>query len=208
VTVTSARFANVAFSDGSLLHGWIQRLGKGQPIAVPQGTRRYFISLQEAGQICLLAGVLGHEGHVLIPRLDATVDLRELSDIARAFIRAHGFRPTEYLNESEAAAALPTQRDAGCYPLLLTPLDTSGEKPYEEFVGDGEEATETGLEHFDAVRAAPLDPTHAEAAMEMFRSAIGDAGVAVTKQDLVAVLSAAIPQFRHIETGRSLDDRL
>ena len=151
---------------------------------------------------------MGHADHVLIPRLEPTSDLRELAEIARTFIRAHGFDPTEYLDDRQAIAAVETQGDAGSYPLLLTPLDTSGEKPYEEFVGDGEIVDETSLGHLRAIRATLLDPALAAAAMDLFRRAVGDAGVAVTKGELVAVLSAVIPQFRHIETGRILDDRV
>lgn len=208
LTVTSARFANVAFSDGSLLYSWGHRLAKQQPIAVPADTRRYFISAREAGQICLLAGVIGEAGQVFIPRLDAGVDLRELSGIARAFLEAHGYRPVDFQDEREAMAAVARLRAVGEYPLLLTPLDTSGEKAYEEFVGEGEQAIEIGLEHLQAVRAAALDPVASRHALETFRRAIADEAVPMAKSDVVALLSAAIPQFRHAETGRSLDDRL
>jgi FlaA1/EpsC-like NDP-sugar epimerase len=208
VGVTSARFANVAFSDGSLLYGWTERLAKGQPIAVPGDTRRYFVSGHEAGHICLLAGVVGSPGHVLIPRPNAGLDLCELSEIACRFLEAHNYRSIPFSDEKEATAQVQSLRDSGCYPLLVTPLDTSGEKPYEEFIGTGEEAIEIGLDHLQAVRPPPLDRSAAGAAIETFRRAIADPGFRMTKHDVVAVLSAAIPHFRHSETGKSLDGRL
>ncbi|MGE5361136.1 MAG: polysaccharide biosynthesis protein [Bacteroidales bacterium] len=208
LTATSARFANVAFSDGSLLHGWGQRLAKRQPIAVPRDTRRYFISAQEAGQICLLAGVVGRPRQLLIPRLDAAVDLRDLGQIACAYLEAHGYRAAPYADEGQAMNDVGSLRDAGAYPVLHTALDTSGEKPYEEFVGAGEQAIDIGMEQLQGVRATPLDGAAVAEALGTFRRAIADPTAALTKQDVVAILGSVIPHFSHVETGRSLDDRL
>ena len=103
----SARFANVAFSDGSLLDGFLKRLQKRQPLAVPRQTRRYFISLVEAGQICLLAAFSAPHRHTLVPRLDPAADLHDLQDVAEAVLRCAGFEPALYHDEAEARTRVP-----------------------------------------------------------------------------------------------------
>ncbi|GEM_PF-250307 len=224
-TVSSARFANVAFSDGSLLYGWIQRLAKNQPIPVPESTKRFFISLEEAGHICVLASVLGMRGDIVIPNLDPADDLVELAPIAVRFIEANGLKPREYRDEREAVANVEEDRSRGFYPLLITPLDTSGEKPYEEFVGDGETSADIGFRTVQAVRYSPAPANTVRRFLAFAESAIsdpnlpltpsetegGEGGVTsalVSKEVIVDQLRAAIPQFEHAETGKSLDGRL
>jgi FlaA1/EpsC-like NDP-sugar epimerase len=205
--VTSARFANVAFSDGSLLFGWTQRVAKRQPIPCPQGAGRYFVSLEEAGQICLLAGAVGDSQKILIPTLDAGRDLVELTQVARRFIAHLGFLPKEYLDEEEAKANVARDVEAGKYPLLLTPLDTDGEKSFEEFVAEGEKLESIGLPHLRAVVPIPSEPAPLLAFIAAFERAVGDSGVPTSKQDVIAAVSSVVPEFRHAHTGRSLDDR-
>jgi FlaA1/EpsC-like NDP-sugar epimerase len=207
MTAASARFANVAFSDGSLLHGWIKRMEKKQPVPVPVETRRFFISLEESGHICLLSGVLGEDGRIMIPRLNE-VELKELVPIAREFIFSRGFRCREYDDEQLAIDSVGKDMAEGFYPLLLTPLDTSGEKPFEEFVGEGEQAMEIGMKELLAVAYAPPE----EGSIERF---IHDAGEyvstweqGVSKGEIVEAMARVIPQLRHAETGKCLDERL
>jgi FlaA1/EpsC-like NDP-sugar epimerase len=204
----SARFANVAFSDGSLLHGWIQRLAKAQPMAVPTSTRRYFISLEESGQLCMLASVFGQHGQVFIPKLDPAVDLVELDVIARAFLAAQNLTAREYSDERSAAAAVATDLAEGRYPLVLTTLNTSGEKPYEEFVGCGEKVIEVGMEHLQAIDYVAPPVGSVDSVLRAAEDAILRPSVAFGKQALVAALKVVIPKFQHVETGRSLDERL
>lgn len=150
--VTSARFANVAFSNGSLLQSFENRLARREPIACPQGIRRYFVSLEESGEICTLAGLLIEDGHIAVPRLDPETNLVPLQGIAERFIAHHGYEPAPFEDEEEAKAKCTEEIAAGRWPLILTRGDTAGEKPYEEFVAEGERAEPTGLSAIDAIR--------------------------------------------------------
>jgi FlaA1/EpsC-like NDP-sugar epimerase len=205
-TVTSARFANVAFSNGSLLQAWLRRLALGQPLAVPRETRRYFVTLREAGEICLLASTLGDAGEIFIPRLDPLKHLQLLDDVARRVIELHGFVGAPFEDEGEARQAVASHAKSGRWPLLLTPLDTGGEKPYEEFVGDGERAHDVGLAQLRAVRhtGGPLDP----AFIPGLRRVINDAGTATSKAALASAIASVIPSFRHADSGKHLDQRM
>ena len=205
--VTSARFANVAFSNGSLLQSWLRRLELGQPLAVPRNTRRYFLTQREAGEICLLAALLAGNGEILVPRLDPATELRLLDRLAVEVLALHGFAAEPFTDESEAKRDLARLRAERRWPLLLTPQDTSGEKPYEEFIGEGERAVEIGLEGALAVALAdelPFDPE----LIEQLSRLVESADAATSKAQIVATLATAIPNFRHIETGKSLDGRL
>lgn len=206
-SVTSARFANVAFSDGSLLHGWIKRIEKKQPIPVPVETRRYFISLEESGQICLLAGVLGYNGQIIIPRLNVE-ELKELVPIAKEFITSKGFKPKEYIDELHAIENIENDMSEGFYPLLLTPLDTSGEKPFEEFVGEGEETVEIGMQQLLAVHYVPPEKRSIEKLLNTVAELTSSVERSVSKGEIVKAMARVIPQLRHIETGKYLDERL
>lgn len=115
--------------------------GKGarlKPFTVPRCTRRYFITLPESAHICLLASICAPHRHLLIPRLDAANDLRDLQSLAEAVLRYHEFEPRVYEDEMEARTRVQSDLEKGRYPLLVTELNTDGEKPYEEFVGEGE----------------------------------------------------------------------
>src|ERR1700733_5562531 len=140
-SATSTRFANVAFSNGSLLQGFLYRLARRQPLAVPREVRRYFVSPGEAAEICLLSAGAGEHGHITFPRLDPNEHLRPLVDIAVALLEHLGLKPSFYEDEAKACAATETELKRDAYPVLLTPLDTSGEKPYEEFVAIDEKPT-------------------------------------------------------------------
>jgi FlaA1/EpsC-like NDP-sugar epimerase len=207
--VTSARFANVAFSDGSLLHSFRQRLEKQQPLAAPTSTQRYFVSLRESGQICLLASILAPAQHIFIPRLDPASDLHLLEDIAAQFLKLHNLKPKPYTDETAASANLPADTARGEYPLLLTPLDTSGEKPYEEFIGQGEQAIEVNLKSLLAIpfKASADSLAHLSAFMQQLETALNDPAAPFDKTQAIRAIKQILPEFSHIETGRTLDDR-
>ena len=205
--VTSARFANVAFSDGSLLFGWTHRFAKRQPIACPEGARRYFISSEEAGHICLLASTVAHDGQVVVPDLDPERDLIELAVVARRFIDHLGFRPKEYRSEDEARASVTRDMARGEYPLLLTALDTDGEKPFEEFVSEGELEVSIGLPHLKAVVPPRVDEGPLRSLVESIVTALSDARTPITKEEIIAAIGDVLPEFQHAQTGLSLDDR-
>jgi FlaA1/EpsC-like NDP-sugar epimerase len=204
---TSARFANVAFSEGSLLQGWVNRLAKHQPLAAPEDTRRYFVSVEEAGHICMLAALCQRDKRILVPRLHPESDLRRLQDVAESLLRALGLEPTLYRDEREAVLSVRRDLAVGRYPILLTPLDTSGEKAYEEFIGAGEEAEEAGLQALHAVRYAPLAvPNELPPLVAALSRLIGDPAAAVSKSSIVQMVANVLPELRHVETHHEFCD--
>jgi FlaA1/EpsC-like NDP-sugar epimerase len=206
---TSARFANVAFSNGSLLQGWELRLAKGQPLSVPRDSRRYFVSQRESGQLCLLASAYADHGHIVVPRLDPDVHLRKLEEIARDYLRHRGFDPIDCTDLEWASANVEALSKGGKYPLLLTPLDTEGEKPFEEFVGTGERAVDIGLRELagipyqeEVATARALDRFLAEV-----RRYIAEPLLATEKETLLALVASVVAEFRHATHTHRLDDR-
>ncbi|HYH38483.1 MAG TPA: polysaccharide biosynthesis protein [Azospirillum sp.] len=204
---TSARFANVAFSDGSLLHGFFQRLQKRQPLAVPQDTRRYFVSQEEAGHICLLAAFRAPHRTIIVPDLMPETHLRDLSGIAKGFLTCFGLKAELYENERAACQNVDQDMAMGRYPVLLTARDTSGEKPYEEFVGDDETMIDLGFGTLRGVGYTAAPPGSVERLLAMLESVLhGEA--TFDKAAALERIAAVVPHFRHIETGRNLDQRL
>ena len=205
-SVTSTRFANVAFSNGSLLQGFLYRLARRQPLAVPREVRRYFVSPREAAEICLLTAAAGAPGHITFPRLDPNEHLRPLVDIAVSLLQKLGLEASFYEHEAKACAAIDTELKRGHYPLLLTPLDTSGEKPYEEFVATDEAPASSQFAALGAVRyvppSIPLEP-----AMMFLEQITSSATLKLDKSDIARHVASIVPGFKHVETGRNLDDR-
>ncbi|CBS91506.1 polysaccharide biosynthesis protein [Azospirillum lipoferum] len=204
---TSARFANVAFSDGSLLHGFFQRMLKRQPLAVPQETRRYFVSPEEAGHICLLAAFRAPHRTIIVPDLMPETHLRDLSDIAKAFLARFGLKAEFYEDERSACQIVDHDMAVGRYPVLITARDTSGEKPYEEFVGNDETIIDLGFDALRGVSYTSAPPKSVERLLVMLESVL-HGGAAFDKAMALERISAVVPHFRHIETGRNLDQRL
>jgi FlaA1/EpsC-like NDP-sugar epimerase len=209
--VNTARFANVAFSNGSLLQGFEHRLARGEPLACPRDIRRFFVSLEESGEICTLASVLAPHAHIAIPRLDPAVNLVELTRIAEAFLRHHGLEPEFFEDEREACQRVAQCRARGRWPLILTPPDTAGEKPYEEFVGVGETTAEIGLRELLAVPWTGIAPGVAfdDILAELSDLVTGVNRSPMTKDTLKALIGRIEPAFleRHIESARNLDQR-
>jgi hypothetical protein len=206
-TSCTARFANVAFSNGSLLQGFLYRLSKAQPLAVPRDTRRYFVSQEESGEICSLSALLGADGQVLFPVLDPQSQLQLLEDVAHRVLGHVGLTAEIFDNEDEARAALPSLAVKKRWPLLLTPLDTSGEKPFEEFVGLGEDQVISGMITLGAVTHVPSKAL-ADGVLAMLTDAVARVDGELDKAAIVAAIESAIPNFSHRETGKNLDDRL
>lgn len=205
--VTAARFANVAFSDGSLPWGFLQRLEKGQPLAAPGDVRRYLLSPREAGQLCLLAALACPSRHLLIPVLDPVDDLVSFTDIAVATLRACDLAPAWFDDAELARQAVGVERARGRYPVLVTTSDTSGEKEIEEFVAAGEQEVDLGLAAARAVAGGAVDVALLGSVLRGIEQAIADAG-SVQKADLVALLTRVVPALAHKETGISLDGKM
>jgi FlaA1/EpsC-like NDP-sugar epimerase len=204
--VTTARFANVAFSDGSLPWAFLRRLEKGQALAAPEKVRRYFVSLKEAGQLCLLASTLCPNGHVLVPKMDPERDGFSFVEIAQAVLEHHGLSPHIYRSEAQARGAIAACLEAGEYPLLLTAADTSGEKLMETFVAAGEEAANVGLKAFMGIKGEALSPEALVALLAMVDEACrgGDQPEMGT---LIEAMNRCVPALEHT-AGKSLDDRM
>ena len=202
---TTARFANVAFSAGSLLESWLYRYEKGQAMAVPRDVKRYFVSEAEAGELCTLAAVLGPVGHVLVPTLDPSEDLRPMVDVLTDVLAVWGRVPRIVADEAEARAIEPGRFD---WPVLITLADTAGEKPYEEFIGRGERAEATRFTALRAILAARPESDVVDEVVAQIVEWCASPPSGLGKKDIAACLARAIPELSHIESFKSLDQRM
>jgi len=203
---TAARFANVAYSSGSLLESYLQRFAAGQALAAPRDTRRYFISARDAARICLLGEATLAGGQIAIPRFDPTSGAVELADTAAAFLAARGHRAV-FVETPEAAAALERQSGPN-YPVLLTPRDTAGEKEVEVFQGAGELLGDARLSALAALTPAPVDAQRLAAALAELAAYVSGERAAASLADLEAGFAGVLPQFRHVAAAATLDDRV
>lgn len=213
--ISSARFANVAFSNGSLLQAWQNRLAARQPLACPEQTRRFFVSLEESGHLCTLAGLLGGDHALTVPALDPAENLVLLTDVVQKFLEFHGL--TAYLtrDQAEATARVEELAGTGQWPVLRTPLDTAGEKPYEEFVGASETLSDS---RFSALREVgyvpPADPAaFGELVAELrslFETGGGTTQNTVTDDHVMQLIARVEPSFAetHRASAKSLDQRM
>lgn len=210
---TSARFANVAFSNGSLLQAFEHRLARGDAMAVPRDTRRYFVSLAESGQICAIASAVAPGQTIVIPRLDPEEHLVPLQEIAERFLHRNGLAPAYYEDEAAACANVEAERRQGRWPLLITPLDTAGEKPYEEFVTEDEEIAEIGLPNLQAVRYLAAERAEIDGALseiDQFLNPGSQSDGSLDKDRLKAIIARVEPRFlaTHRDSAANLDQRL
>jgi FlaA1/EpsC-like NDP-sugar epimerase len=202
----AARFANVAYSSGSLLESFIQRFAAGQPLAAPKDTRRYFISAREAARICLVAQLACPTRRIAVPKFDSAGEAVELADAAAAFLRRHGREPA--FVESVEAADEVSRRSNLAYPVLLTPRDTAGEKEIEVFKGEGETTEDLGLAALEALAPAPIAADALDAALANLEAMVRGERAAPTLADLEAVIGAVLPGFHHVASDARLDDRI
>jgi FlaA1/EpsC-like NDP-sugar epimerase len=205
---TSARFANVAFSAGSLLAGWRARIEKGQPIAVPRDTRRYFVSMSEAAEICLLAAFALRDAHLAVPRMTEDKDLRELTTVAADFLRTEGREPIWCDDESSARSSMAEAAHGTKWPVLRTPRDTAGEKAAEIFAGRGESPGEAGFSALLAIPQGGADPTRLPAVLDQIEAWVGEPSLRVSRDDIAKAIQVVVPEFAHSAATRSLDERM
>ena len=205
--ISMARFANVAFSDGSLLHGFNQRFAKKQPFSAPNDVRRYFVTPQESGELCLLSGLLGNNRDIFFPKLSEKLHLITFSEIAIRYLRERGYEPHECESEDEArdrADELIANKQWPCYFFYS---DTTGEKDFEEFFTDNEDLD---MERFETVGVIKNQPDFDEAKLDDFMDgieALREKGT-WTKDDIVKLYFGLLPEFAHKETGKYLDQRM
>ncbi len=206
--VTSARFANVAFSDGSLLHGFFQRVRKKQAIAAPKDVRRYFVSLEESGHICLLAAVLAPDGCIAIPKLDPQLDAVEVVKVAKRFLERNGFRPEIHGEESAAVEAALEVSETGSYPLLVTNADTTGEKEVEEFYSQSEHPADCGFENLLGIVQERGEEAKLNQFLDWLETVLDAPAMALSKDDIVSRVGEVLEEFKHQEFGANLDGRM
>lgn len=205
--VTTARFANVAFSNGSLPDSWINRLDKKQPLAAPDDVKRYFVSPEESGQICMLACILGNNGEIFFPKLGEEQMLK-FSSICDDFLKAEGLQKIEFKTDEEAkkfAFSMPS--GSGKCPVVYFKSDTTGEKAYEEFFVPGEKLDMNRFGSLGVITEVKKRPM---SELELFFNELEDifARHDFTKEDVVKAIKEFIPNFEHEEKGRNLDQKM
>lgn len=204
----SARFANVAFSDGSLLDGFLKRLDRRQPFSAPTDIRRFFIDEREAAQLCLLSLTTGKSGEIYYPNLHPDKDLKSFSDIACLILDEMGLKPVHCESEEEARTwfgRFPNQTKE--WPCYFTASNTSGEKPYEEFVNDGEI---TDTDRFSTLGVVTQPATTPPDMIQKVLAEIRRLYITGnwSKSDLVNLVQEAVPEMKHIETHQNLDQKM
>ena len=202
-----ARFANVAFSDGSLLHGFNQRFAKKQPFSAPNDVRRYFVTPQESGELCLLSAMLGDNRDIFFPKLSEKLHLITFSEIAKRYLRDHGYEPYECESEDDArdkAEELIANKQWPCY---FFNSDTTGEKDFEEFFTKNEDLD---TERFESIGVIKNEPNYDDAKLNEFMSKIEELRnkESWTKEEIVKLFFNVLPEFAHKETGKYLDQRM
>ena len=202
--VSTARFANVSFSNGSLLDGFIHRLNKKQPLSCPEDIKRFFVSPMQSGQICLLATFLGESGNIYFPKLDFHKHQIYFKEIALNFLKENGFEP-EIVKSVKEAKEFDFVKYPSKYPIYFFKTDTSGEKSFEEFYSKDEDFE---IEEFDSlgyIKTATINIS--------FKELISDFNEVFNnpqskKSDIIKVVNKYVPTFQHIETGKNLDQKM
>lgn len=204
--ISMARFANVAFSDGSLLHGFAKRIEKQQPISAPTDTKRYFVTQQESGELCLLSVLLGKEREIFFPKDTDELKLTSFSDIAVRFLEDRGYTPIICETEDEARV-LATKGLNNKWPCYFFESDTTGEKPFEEFHTEREQ---TFLDRFSSVGVVQNAKIEEKTHLDNFLNNIYklSSNGRWNKQEIVNEFRAVLPDFAHTELNKNLDQRM
>lgn len=205
--VKTARFANVAFSNGSLPAGFLARIQKLQPLSAPSDVRRYFVSPEESGQICLLSCILGENRAIFFPKL-AEAQMMTFDAIGTELLKAHGYEVLECDSDEEAInRAEDLKNGSHLYPVHYAVSDTSGEKPFEEFVTDTETADMDRFSSLGVITGKQIpDKSRVEVLFKDLNAAFEKE--TTTKEEVIAIMKEYLPYFEHIETGKSLDSKM
>ena len=212
IKVSMARFANVAFSDGSLLHGFNQRIEKNQPIVAPNDIKRYFVTPQESGELCLLSCIFGENRDIFFPKLDENLNLISFADIAIKYLKEKGYQPYLCKDEEEARDffiqnSKNNREKVKQWPCLFTSSDTTGEKDFEEFFTDKETLD---MDKFSNLGIIKNDLSFNENQLNNFEKSIKGfkKNLNWEKDDIVKEFFKLIPDFGHKETGKYLDGKM
>jgi len=202
--VSTARFANVAFSNGSLLDGFNYRLEKKQPLSCPSDIKRFFVTPKQSGQICLLATFLGDSGNIFFPKLDFHKDQIYFKDIAMDFLKEKGLEPILVQSEEEAKN-FDVESNPGKYPIYFFKTDTSGEKTYEEFYTDSEDYVLNKYDSLGYINTKDVKISFEEVERD-FNNVFENPNS--EKIDIITAIKKYVPDFQHIETGKHLDQKM
>lgn len=207
ITISTARFANVAFSDGSLLHGFDQRLKKKQPIAAPSDVKRYFVVPEESGELCLMSTIFGENRDIYFPKLDHELHLITFSEIAERYLRSRGFEPYLCKTEQEAREKVETLSNSQQWPCLFSKSNTTGEKSFEEFYTDNESLD---LDKHQNLGVVKNEPTFDEEKLSHFLTTISGyrSSKKWNKEQIVSLFHSMIPNFGHVEENKYLDSKM
>lgn len=207
IAISTARFANVAFSDGSLLHGFNQRLQKQQPLVAPNDIKRYFVTPQESGELCLMSCIFGENRDIFFPKLSEALHLISFADIAVLYLKQRGYEPYLCENEDEARELAKTLPAQGKWPCLFTSSDTTGEKDFEEFFTENETLD---MQRFNNLGIIKNEPLYDPALLSHFEERIEEMITSLewNKDDIVKLFFEMIPDFGHKETGKYLDSKM
>jgi len=207
IPVSTARFANVAFSDGSLLYGFNKRIEKRQPLSAPKDIRRYFVTPKESGELCLMSCIFGENRDIFFPKLSEKLHLITFADIAIKYLKELGFEPYICKSEDEARELVKTLPEQGKWPCYFFNSDTTGEKDFEEFYTDKEILD---MERFTNIGVIKNEPLFNEKKLEKFEKEIKKMKQKLSwnKEEIVDLFVYMIPEFAHKETGKYLDNRM
>ena len=205
--ISMARFANVAFSDGSLLHGFNQRFAKRQPISAPNDVKRYFVTPQESGELCLMSGLLGSNRDIFFPKLSENLHLTTFAEIASKYLSELGYEPYECESEDEARDRCHKLIKQKKWPCYFFKSDTTGEKDFEEFFTDNEDLD---MKRFSSIGIVKNDASYEEEKLTFFLKRISEIknSNSWSREEIVDLFHEMIPNFSHKETGKFLDQRM
>ncbi|MBR2556162.1 MAG: polysaccharide biosynthesis protein [Aeriscardovia sp.] len=205
--VKTARFANVAFSNGSLPAGFLARISKLQPLSAPSDVRRFFVSPEESGQICLMSCILGRNREIFFPKLEEA-QMMTFDAIGTELLKAHGYEILECSSDAEAIEkAEDLKNGSKKYPVHYSISDTSGEKAFEEFVTDTETADYDRFRSLGVITDKEIPDKTRIAILFDDLNAVFNKSVTV-KEEVVSIMKKYLPNFEHIETGKSLDSKM
>lgn len=207
ISISTARFANVAFSDGSLLHGFNQRIAKRQPIVAPNDVKRYFVTPQESGELCLMSCIFGENRDIFFPKLSEELHLITFAEIAVKYLKGLGYEAFTCKDEDEARELIKTLPKRGKWPCLFTNSDTTGEKDFEEFFTENETLDMAKFENLGIIKNEAVFDVEK---LNYFTQKIVEMkNIKVwSKDEIVNLFHEMIPHFGHKETGKYLDGKM
>ena len=207
IKISTARFANVAFSDGSLLHGFDQRIKKMQPIAAPSDIRRYFVIPEESGELCLMSTIFGENRDIYFPKLEENLHLISFADIAKRYLDSLGYTPHLCKDEDEARSEVTKLVSEKKWPCLFSESNTTGEKSYEEFYTENETLN---METYNKLGVIKNQPSFDDEKLTHFLDTISKMRTSKkwNKEEIIALFHHMIPNFGHVEANKFLDSKM